>query len=83
MRQVQAATSSSPGDQAVLSERYENAGQTWEVLRFSRRLKCTGCGELYADPDPRLFSFNDSSGACSTCEGFGLESFIDEAKIVP
>ena len=77
------APSISSSEPAFLSERHEISGQTWAVLRFSRRLKCTGCGELHADPDPRLFSFNDSSGACSTCEGFGLESFIDEAKIVP
>lgn len=60
-----------------------SGGPGWEVRRFSRRLQCTGCGTLYPDPDPRLFSFNDPSGACPTCEGFGLESFVDESKLVP
>ncbi|MFN9248693.1 MAG: excinuclease ABC subunit UvrA [Planctomycetota bacterium] len=63
--------------------RISAGGQDWIVRRFSRRLQCTGCGTLYPDPDPRLFSFNDPSGACPTCEGFGLESFVDEAKLVP
>lgn len=60
-----------------------SGGPGWEVRRFSRRLQCTGCRTLFPDPDPRLFSFNDSSGACPNCEGFGLESFVDEAKLVP
>ena len=72
------AAVSSPSGLATIS-----GGPGWEIRRFSRRLHCTGCGTHYPDPDPRLFSFNDSSGACPTCEGFGLESFVDEAKLVP
>lgn len=58
-------------------------GGEWTRWRVTRNLSCVGCGQKFPEADPRLFSFNDSLGACPVCEGFGKESFLDEAKIVP
>ena len=40
-------------------------------LRFSERFECKYDGTIYAQPEPRLFSFNNPYGACPTCQGFG------------
>jgi excinuclease ABC subunit A len=58
-------------------------GKVWQRLDFSAHLECVRCHRLFADPDPRGFSFNSPLGACPTCEGFGTISDIDMAKIVP
>ncbi|MCG5481523.1 MAG: excinuclease ABC subunit UvrA, partial [Ensifer alkalisoli] len=33
--------------------------------------------------EPRLFSFNNPFGACTTCDGLGSQQKIDEALVVP
>jgi excinuclease ABC subunit A len=40
-------------------------------LVFDRRLRCSRCDLLLADPDPRLFDCNDPRGACPDCAGTG------------
>ena len=55
----------------------------WQRLNFSRRLECTSCGRVFADPEPRHFSFNSPLGACPTCEGFGQIIDLDMQLIVP
>jgi excinuclease ABC subunit A len=40
-------------------------------LRFSERFECKYDGTVYAQPEPRLFSFNNPFGACPACQGFG------------
>ncbi|MFB0988275.1 MAG: excinuclease ABC subunit UvrA, partial [Gammaproteobacteria bacterium] len=32
--------------------------------------------------EPRLFSFNNPAGACSTCDGLGVKQFFDESRII-
>jgi excinuclease ABC subunit A len=49
-------------------------GKPWLRFGFSSCLECPRCLRLFADPDPRRFSFNSPLGACPTCEGFG---FVD------
>jgi excinuclease ABC subunit A len=39
---------------------------------FSTRRACPGCGRSFAEPDPRLFSYNSKHGWCGTCYGTGL-----------
>ncbi|ABM63010.1 excinuclease ABC subunit UvrA [Halorhodospira halophila] len=39
---------------------------------WSTRRACPGCGQGFAEPDPRLFSFNSRHGWCSGCHGTGL-----------
>jgi excinuclease ABC subunit A len=40
-------------------------------------------GILFQEPTPQLFNYNNPSGACPTCEGFGRTMGIDENKVVP
>src|SRR2546430_1155992 len=38
---------------------------------------------LTAQPDPRLFSFNNPYGACPTCQGFGNTIGLDINLVIP
>ncbi|MBS1138194.1 MAG: uvrA, partial [Proteobacteria bacterium] len=39
---------------------------------FSTKRACPSCGKSFAEPDPRLFSFNSKHGWCESCFGTGL-----------
>jgi excinuclease ABC subunit A len=39
---------------------------------FSTKRACPSCGRSFAEPDPRLFSFNSKHGWCEACYGTGL-----------
>ena len=43
-----------------------------EALSFSTKRACPGCGKSFAEPDPRLFSYNSKHGWCPGCFGTGL-----------
>lgn len=47
-------------------------GKPWHRVDYSTRLECFTCHRVFADPDPRRFSFNSPLGACPACEGFGI-----------
>jgi excinuclease ABC subunit A len=51
-------------------------------LVFSDKFACTICGYSLAELEPRLFSFNNPAGACSTCSGLGVQQFFDPARVV-
>jgi excinuclease ABC subunit A len=53
-----------------------------DELVFSDRFACTICGYSLAELEPRLFSFNNPAGACSTCSGLGVQQFFDPARVV-
>jgi len=53
-----------------------------EDLVFSDRFACKICGYSIAELEPRLFSFNNPSGACATCSGLGVQQFFDPARVV-
>jgi excinuclease ABC subunit A len=53
-----------------------------EPLVFSSRYACTTCGYSLAELEPRMFSFNNPSGACGTCGGLGVQEFFDPARVV-
>jgi excinuclease ABC subunit A len=40
---------------------------------FSTKRACPSCGRSFAEPDPRLFSFNSKHGWCPECFGTGLK----------
>jgi excinuclease ABC subunit A len=40
---------------------------------FSTKRACPSCGRSFAEPDPRLFSFNSKHGWCPECYGTGLK----------
>lgn len=58
-------------------------GHPWYWVGFTRHLRCAVCGIDFADPEPRLFSFNSPLGACPECEGFGNVIDIDMDLVVP
>jgi excinuclease ABC subunit A len=51
-------------------------------LVFSNRYACTVCGYSLASLEPRLFSFNNPTGACGTCGGLGVQEYFDPARVV-
>jgi excinuclease ABC subunit A len=52
-------------------------------FRFSQRFECKSCGVRYAEPEPRLFSFNNPFGACPRCQGFGNTIDFDLDLVIP
>ncbi len=61
----------------------ETAGPEPRTLRFSERFECKYDGTIYAQPEPRLFSFNNPYGACPTCQGFGNTIGLDLDLVIP
>jgi len=50
---------------------------------FSRAFECANCGIPYAEPEPRMFSFNNPFGACPDCHGFGDRMTWNLDLIIP
>jgi excinuclease ABC subunit A len=50
-------------------------------LTLSDRYACTVCGYSLPELEPRLFSFNNPSGACPKCDGLGVQEYFDPAKV--
>jgi excinuclease ABC subunit A len=50
---------------------------------FSERFECKYDGTIYAQPEPRLFSFNNPFGACPACQGFGNIIGLDMDLVIP
>jgi excinuclease ABC subunit A len=53
-----------------------------EPLIFSSRHACPVCGYSVPPLEPKLFSFNNPSGACPVCDGLGVEEFFDPQRVV-
>ncbi|UTW05671.1 excinuclease ABC subunit UvrA (plasmid) [Amphritea atlantica] len=53
-----------------------------EELVFSARFACPKCGHSIQELEPRMFSFNNPHGACSSCDGLGVKQFFDPRKVV-
>jgi excinuclease ABC subunit A len=52
-----------------------------EVI-FSDRFACNICGYSLTELEPRLFSFNNPSGACPGCDGLGVKQYFDPHRVV-
>jgi excinuclease ABC subunit A len=52
-----------------------------EIL-FSARFACPKCGHSISELEPKLFSFNNPAGACSSCDGLGVKQYFDEERLV-
>ncbi len=78
-----------------LSESFENAlnlsegiaivssmDAEFEDLLFSSKFACSECGYSLSELEPRLFSFNNPMGACSACDGLGVDQFFDPERVV-
>jgi len=53
-----------------------------EELIFSDRFACNICGYSLTELEPRLFSFNNPSGACPGCDGLGVKQYFDPERVV-
>ncbi len=51
-------------------------------LTFSSRHACPVCGYSVPPLEPKLFSFNNPSGACPSCDGLGVQEFFDPQRVV-
>ena len=49
---------------------------------FSARFACPHCGHSVSELEPKLFSFNNPSGACPGCDGLGVKQFFDARRLV-
>ncbi len=58
-----------------------NTGE--EELIFSQNFSCPDCGINLSEVEPRLFSFNNPTGACPVCTGLGIQMKFDPMLIVP
>src|SRR5210317_1821509 len=58
----------------------DDAGQ--EEIILSDRFACNLCGYSLTELEPRLFSFNNPSGACPSCDGLGVKQFFDPERVV-
>ena len=60
-----------------------DVNQGEDELMFSQSFSCPDCGVDLMEIEPRMFSFNNPSGACPTCTGLGMQMKFDEKLIVP
>ncbi len=51
-------------------------------LVFSERYACSLCGYSLTELEPRIFSFNNPKGACSSCDGLGVKQHFDQELVV-
>ena len=54
-----------------------------EELTFSQNYACEDCGISLTELEPRMFSFNNPSGACPSCTGLGFQLVADEDLVIP
>ena len=54
-----------------------------EDITFSQHFSCVDCGINLSEVEPRMFSFNNPSGACPDCAGLGMKLIFDPELVVP
>ncbi|MBK9572557.1 MAG: excinuclease ABC subunit UvrA [Rhodoferax sp.] len=57
-------------------------GQVPREHLFNAKYACPVCNYSISELEPRLFSFNSPMGACSACDGLGVQDFFDPARVV-
>ncbi len=56
---------------------------TAQEISFSQNYACEDCGISLTELEPRMFSFNNPSGACPVCTGLGFQLIADEDLVIP
>ncbi len=56
--------------------------QAEQTLVFSSRYACPHCGYSLSELEPRLFSFNNPVGACTSCDGLGNKQYFDPDRLI-
>ncbi len=54
-----------------------------ETLTYYRGRRCPSCGLDAPEPDQRLFRYDSPLGACPSCQGTGLVTKVDLARVIP
>jgi len=54
-----------------------------EVFSYSQNYACDDCDISIEELSPRMFSFNNPSGACPECSGLGTKKLVDPERIIP
>jgi excinuclease ABC subunit A len=54
-----------------------------EPRTYTRGWRCSRCGTDHVEPQPNLFRFNATVGACPLCEGTGSTTELDRVRIIP
>ena len=54
-----------------------------EKITFSSKFACPESGFTIEEIEPRLFSFNSPFGACTECDGLGVDLYVDPKLVVP
>ncbi|WP_339053609.1 excinuclease ABC subunit UvrA [Arsenophonus endosymbiont of Crataerina pallida] len=67
------------GGTAVITDMDDN--QATELV-FSANFACPVCGYSMSELEPHLFSFNNPAGACSSCDGLGVQQFFDPERVI-
>jgi excinuclease ABC subunit A len=62
---------------------FEPASSGPARIRFNEKFACKTCGLEFRDPEPGLFSFNNPTGACPRCQGFGNTIDYDMDLAIP
>ncbi len=62
---------------------YVDHTDSGERQTFSTKFACPVSGFTIDEIEPRLFSFNSPFGACSTCDGLGVQVTFDASLIIP
>ena len=56
---------------------------TGQELLFSQNYACEECGVSLPELEPRMFSFNNPSGACPHCSGLGYQLETSADLVIP
>jgi excinuclease ABC subunit A len=72
----------SNGSARVVEMLADDSKKTPREWAFSNRFACPQCGYSLTELEPRLFSFNNPSGACASCDGLGVQEFFDAGRVV-
>jgi len=64
----------------IINEENEDENST---MVFSERFACPVSGFQIEEIEPRSFSFNSPFGACTACEGLGIEKYLDLSLVIP
>ncbi len=80
---VELALRHGSGTLSVQLEAPEGETPDFAEEKFSENLACPDCGVSYGELLPRNFSFNSPFGACSECNGLGVQQVMDPEKVIP
>ena len=78
---VESALSASDGHLLIVTVPREN--ESFMELEFSQSYACEEHGFSLGDLEPRMFSFNNPTGACPKCFGLGTLRKLSIDKIIP